>query len=414
MAASRGGVAFWVGCVRSHGTRQPPHKQSWRLTQVVDWKWIGRTRPLSSAAWALAPPNGLRYQSMKQPLLSHPLHHAVHPQRPGCCEEEWEESRSVCVLVRSDAIGLHALLELPDLRHFKPGQLHALRPLEFSFLLTTVDGSREDDISVQSLRRSGSDVKDRPQDCFRSLFETEACPAPFMYGSHFYCFHCPGTQRLLPPLSLFGDGVEKLLPAVSLCSQIEGAREQHHAGGGKEEEKLSMMYERLRIELPRFFLMKHDYTMYSSDVEFINGLLNMKTRGRVAYQLSLTVWRLLCLCYYAEARLEVLKLTKHPEDGTIKARWRIRGIPFHSLVLRFYRRDKTHLNRSYDAFSTFYLGQDGLVHCHRVEKVMPAQPPLLPRGASLLAGALVALGVQEHRPALHLLPPLLSFLRQRN
>lgn len=66
------------------------------------------------------------------------------------------------------------------------------------------------------------------------------------------------------------------------------------------------------------------------------------------YQLSLSLWRLLALCYYAEVRLEVLKLTKHMEDGTIKARWRVKGLPFHSLLLRFYYKDKSQLYR-YDA-----------------------------------------------------------------
>jgi hypothetical protein len=30
---------------------------------------------------------------------------------------------------------------------------------------------------------------------------------------------------------------------------------------------------------------------------------------------------------------------------TIKARWRVRGLPFLSLLLRFYRKDKTDLYR---------------------------------------------------------------------
>lgn len=45
-------------------------------------------------------------------------------------------------------------------------------------------------------------------------------------------------------------------------------------------------------------------------------------------------------------------------------------------------------------------------------QVMPLQPPVLPTVTSLLAGALVAMGAQEHRPALNLLPLLLSSLRQ--
>ena len=44
-------------------------------------------------------------------------------------------------------------------------------------------------------------------------------------------------------------------------------------------------------------------------------------------------------------------------------------------------------------------------------QVMEARPPLLPKLGTLLAGALVALGVQEHRPALNLLP--LFFLSRR-
>lgn len=68
-------------------------------------------------------------------------------------------------------------------------------------------------------------------------------------------------------------------------------------------------------------------------------------RGRVVYQLTLSLWRLLCQCYCAEVRLEVLKLTKHIEEGTIKARWRMRGLPLYSLLLRFYQKDKSHLYR---------------------------------------------------------------------
>ena len=68
-------------------------------------------------------------------------------------------------------------------------------------------------------------------------------------------------------------------------------------------------------------------------------------RGRLPYQLVLSLWRALCLLYYAEARLEVLKLTKHMEDGTIKARWRVHGLPFHSACLHFYWKDMSPLYR---------------------------------------------------------------------
>lgn len=45
-----------------------------------------------------------------------------------------------------------------------------------------------------------------------------------------------------------------------------------------------------------------------------------------------------------------------------------------------------------------------------VLQMMPAQPPIQPRLPSLLSRALVALGLQEQRPALNLLPLLLTSL----
>ncbi|XP_022076067.2 uncharacterized protein C6orf136 homolog [Acanthochromis polyacanthus] len=423
MAVSRGGVAFWVGCICSYSRKQRVQKLSWSLSKVVNWQWTGQMHPLSSATWALAPPNSLRYQNIKQPVLFYPLHHANRPQRQDCYED-CEESISVCVLVQQgQSKGFHTLLEIPMFGPNKLGELLApgtRKSSEFSFPLTMVDGSREDDISIEDLKRKSINTVNGEHSCFRSLFETEGCPAPFMYGSRFYCFHCPDAH-LIPGSALKScqdGGLDRkpvevpLLPSVSLCSQADRAEREHTEGESEGEEKLALMYERLRIQLPNFFMTNHDYTMYSNDVEFINGIINVKISGRILYQLTLSLWRLLCLCYYAEARLDVLKLTKHMEDGTIKARWRIKGLPFYSLLLRFYRKDKSHLYRTFDALSTFYIGRDGLIHCHKVEKVMPAQPPVLPRVTSLLAGALVALGVEDHRPVLNLLPLLLSSLRQ--
>ncbi|XP_056439229.1 uncharacterized protein C6orf136 homolog [Gadus chalcogrammus] len=436
MAVCRGGTAFWVGCVRSNGPRQPITSRQCSLPQAVVWQWAGQTRPLNSASRALSPPHALRYQAVKQPLLPNPLLPAGHLHKTGRLEEEWEDSLSVCVLVRArEPGGPPTLVEIPLFGRARLGELltaGAPRPKEPPFTLTTVDGRREDDISlvVRAGRAAGgkdtASVPEREHSTFRNLFRVEKCPAPFVHGSVFYCFHCPGTDPAAVASSATPAGLKRrqavglegrpLEHPLSLSSflgdQVEGAQGQADGErGDEEEEKMALMYERLRIELPNFFRKSHDYTMYSSDLEFVNGLTNTHTRGRLLYQLVLSLWRVLCLFYYAEARLEVLKLTKHMEDGTIKARWRVHGLPFHSVCLRFYRKDMSQLYRSYDAFSTFYIGHDGLIRCHKVEKVMEARPPLLPKLGTLLAGALVALGVQEHRPALNLLP--LFFLSRR-
>ncbi|KAJ8367671.1 hypothetical protein AAFF_G00313710 [Aldrovandia affinis] len=394
MAVYRGGVAFWVRCGRSRCCRHPIRQQCWSLTQTLDLRSSGPSRPISCFSRAAsAPPSHLRYQTVGQSAselsLSHTTRHTGHRVRTvGLTEDDWEENVSLCVLSGpGESEGQRTLVEVRLLGHARLGELlasGASRPGEFLFPLTTVDGRREDDISFH---------------CFQ-------CPAKELSpGCGAQSSLRTGLDAQAPTLSVW--------PPVSYCSRAEtqGGEGRERERERENEEKLALMYERLRIELPSFFVKNHDYTMYSNDIEFINGLLNTQTRGRLLYQLTLSLWKLLCAFYFADVRLEVLKLTKHSEDGTVRARWRLRGLPFPLLLLRFYRKNKTHLYRTYDAMSTFHLGPNGLIHRHRVEKVMQATPPVLPRVTSLLAGALVAMGIQDHRPALNLLPFLLSSFR---
>lgn len=228
--------------------------------QAVDLRWICQTRPLSSASWALAPPNSLRYQNIRQPVLLHPFHHACQPEKSGLHEEDWEESLSLCVLVQQgESANFHTLQEIPLLCHTKLAEALAPRdhkPSEFCFPLTTVDGSREDDISISSFKTTGVEPGKREHGCFRSLFEAESCPAPFMYGSRFYCFHCPGTEPGAQyRLQSWWDGLDRrppglsLLHRTSLFSHAERAQGEPAEGDGEGDENLALMYERLRIEV---------------------------------------------------------------------------------------------------------------------------------------------------------------------
>ncbi|XP_030053243.1 uncharacterized protein C6orf136 homolog isoform X2 [Microcaecilia unicolor] len=242
--------------------------------------------------------------------------------------------------------------------------------------VTTVDGCREDDIVVES---GACDLNGCYLDSFCSLFDNELCRTPY---------HANG-----------------LSPSQLLSFRAKGSAGAAHVPGKDSpnmEEHLAVMYEKLRCELPNFFLKIHDYGIYSQDVEFHNEILRLRTRGRAMYQASLTLCRFLAWNYFVDLHMEVLKLTQHPENWTIQARWRVIGLPLHVLMFRFYKRDKSELYRTYDAYSTFYVGPDGLIYRHKVDKLMPAQPPVN-RVKRLLAGLLVALGVAEDRPALNCL-----------
>ncbi|KAM9120093.1 uncharacterized protein C6orf136 homolog [Pangshura tecta] len=261
-------------------------------------------------------------------------------------------------------LSLHKLLQ--GLEQGCPRQPTALSPLEgMEASVTTVDGQREDDITVQE----GTGLDSASLDSLYSLFYGKPCWIPFQATV--------GT-------------------ATSATSGSPGNHDPNM------EEHLASMYEKLQHELPNFFLKIPDYGIYSQDVEFVNEILHLRTRGRVMYQLVLTLCRIVAWSYFANMRLEVLKLTQHPENWSVQARWRITALPFHVLMLRFYKREKRELFRTYDAYSTFFLDSRGLIRCHRIDKLMPSQPPVV-KVKKLLVAALVGLGLSEHRPSLQLL-----------
>uniref|UniRef100_UPI00398EA973 uncharacterized protein C6orf136 homolog n=1 Tax=Pristiophorus japonicus TaxID=55135 RepID=UPI00398EA973 len=229
------------------------------------------------------------------------------------------------------------------------------------------------------------DMNEGHLDSFRTLFDSEYCQMPYHAG----------FQYLTTPESHLG-----ALAAFSGTGNLASTGSQKTEPS--MEEHLAVLYEKLRIELPNFFLKPHDYGMYSRNVEFISHFPRIKTRGRTIYQLVVTLLRFMVWNYCADIQMEVMKMTQHPEDWTIQVRWRVTGLPLHVLMLKFYKKDKTELYRTYDAYSTFYLGPDGLIHRHKVDEMMPTQPPLV-KVKTLLVGALVALGLEEHRPALNLL-----------
>ncbi|XP_072331427.1 uncharacterized protein C6orf136 homolog isoform X1 [Scyliorhinus torazame] len=229
------------------------------------------------------------------------------------------------------------------------------------------------------------DMHEGHLDTFRSLFDSGCCRMPYHMG----------FEHLTMPTSQLG-----ALATFSGTSNLANTGWQKREPS--MEEHLAVLYEKLSVELPNFFLKSHDYRMYSRNVEFISQFPRIKTRGRITYQAIVTLLRFIAWNYCADIHMEVIKMTQHPEDWTIQVRWRVTGLPLHVLMLKFYKKDKTELYRTYDAYSTFYLGPDGLIHRHKIAKMMPTQPPFT-KVKTLLAGALVALGMEEHRPALNLL-----------
>ncbi|XP_073827060.1 uncharacterized protein C6orf136 [Musca autumnalis] len=157
--------------------------------------------------------------------------------------------------------------------------------------------------------------------------------------------------------------------------------------GGKDVEHrpptstdLDHAYGVLRETLPKLFIQPLDYSIYHPNLEFQNNITGKHTMGLYHYVKQIALLRTVGHLKYAYVKFEVLKITKHPEDFSIKIRWRVRGISGLKVMLNFWKYKLWDLkgifeNQEawYDGFSVLYLGDKGLIVKHIVDKVMPDQ-----------------------------------------
>ncbi|XP_065367340.1 uncharacterized protein C6orf136 [Calliphora vicina] len=143
---------------------------------------------------------------------------------------------------------------------------------------------------------------------------------------------------------------------------------------------LEHAYSVLSDTLPKLFIQPLDYSIYSPNLEFQNNITGKHTIGLYHYVKQIALLRTVGHLKYAYVKLEVLKITKHPEDFTIKIRWRVRGISGLKVMLNFWKYKLWDLKGVfdsqeswYDGFSICYLGDNGFIYKHVVDKVMPDQ-----------------------------------------
>lgn len=60
-------------------------------------------------------------------------------------------------------------------------------------------------------------------------------------------------------------------------------------------------------------------------------------RGLNYFITTISLLRLIGHVKYAFVKFDILKMTKHPEDGTIKIRWRIIGISGLRVFMKFWK-----------------------------------------------------------------------------
>lgn len=178
--------------------------------------------------------------------------------------------------------------------------------------------------------------------------------------------------------------------------------------GRPTSEQLFRVYNVLEKSLPELFIKPHDYSIYHPNLIFENNIRGSKTIGIYHYVKQVALLRTLGHLKFAFVKLEVMKITKHEEDGTVRVRWRIVGISGLRVFLTFWRfkiwklKEEITENQEmwYDGFSTFYVGGDGLIYKHVVDKVMPDDDGVIDKTKDLRTKLALLFGLPFSGPQL--------------
>ncbi|KAH8320982.1 hypothetical protein KR067_012898 [Drosophila pandora] len=214
------------------------------------------------------------------------------------------------------------------------------------------------------------------------------------------------TTVTCPHRLLNSDRIDNIQPSRVLH---ESASTQPQPSSDKETGRkpadLDRAYEVLRTTLPKLFVEPLDYSIYSPGLVFQNNITGKHTVGLYHYVKQIAILRTVGHLKYAYVKFEVLKITKHPEDYTVRVRWRVRGISGLKVMFQFWKYKLWQLKEIlkdqeawYDGYSVLYLGDDGLIIKHVVDKVMPDESRESienPSATSLPTGSLAATTSQK-------------------
>lgn len=162
-------------------------------------------------------------------------------------------------------------------------------------------------------------------------------------------------------------------------------------GDRPSEEQLFKMKEKLIQVVPLFFRKPHDYRMYNQNLEFHNNFWGKEsvTRGLPAYMMEISKARILSHIKFTHLQMNIIKITMHPEDGSIRVHWRVTGLSqlktlqFWKFLPWTYRNSLKKESQSFDGISTLFIGCDELIYKHRLDRLMPEEEPMLEKSPNL-------------------------------
>ncbi|CAK8674803.1 unnamed protein product [Clavelina lepadiformis] len=139
------------------------------------------------------------------------------------------------------------------------------------------------------------------------------------------------------------------------------------------KQKLLMLTEKIRSEVPGIFDKArdyHDFSMYTKHLELYVTLKKYKfsTSGLYKYKFVVSLFRRLHLLYLSKADVELLSILPNEEQNTVEVRWRVTGWPPVAVLATLLFRLPAN-QRYYDYVSTLFVTNDGLIWRHDVTKI---------------------------------------------
>jgi len=282
-------------------------------------------------------------------------------------------------------------------------QLHSLAPSSLSSSSSAISSLAEHSLSTENgfhNSRSNpqhSPCKDISQSVIasRSLFEQLKNPLndstllmeDIRLSAKMSVLQNDSTSNKNPDISgAFIEGIHSpvFLPKPDILLASSSPNSTLNASGGKDSgenpnapdlKKVSYL---LTFDLLNIFIRPLDWSMYHTNLVFEDNTRGKRYEGVLAYRQFVNLLKIYCHMRFVYVRFNILKVTEHPEDGTIRVRWRISGMGAMKMVIKYIpakmwqrgNMDKA-ADTWYDGYSTFYVDSDNKIVKHVADKMMP-------------------------------------------
>jgi len=147
---------------------------------------------------------------------------------------------------------------------------------------------------------------------------------------------------------------------------------------GEKKPDMDKMALELAHHLTNVFVQQSEWGIFHPNLVFEDRIRGKRIEGLMNYIKFVNLIRILAHIKFVYVRFHILKLTKHPEDGTIRIRWRIAGMGVMRLALRYIPDQmwkRGNMDKAtpswYDGYSTFHIDGNNKIYKHVADRRMP-------------------------------------------